>query len=121
MRPVIRAAGHLSWRKIFSMRWRRRSEHLVRLDLPERRWITPRDRRQFHGDGYMVIPNVVPLSLVSNAVVEICAFVGADLRNSATWYNGPPELDGIVPLHHAQSLWDIRQCENLYEVFAEFF
>jgi hypothetical protein len=24
-------------------------------------------------------------------------------------------------MHHAQSLWDIRQCPNLYQVFAEFF
>jgi Phytanoyl-CoA dioxygenase (PhyH) len=24
-------------------------------------------------------------------------------------------------MHHAQSLWDIRQCPNLYHVFAEFF
>jgi hypothetical protein len=26
-----------------------------------------------------------------------------------------------VPLHHAQSLWDIRQSPNLYQVFKEFF
>jgi hypothetical protein len=25
------------------------------------------------------------------------------------------------PLHHAQSLWDIRQSPNLYQVFTEFF
>ena len=56
-----------------------------------------------------------------NAVQEIAAFLGADLDDSTTWYNAAPELDGIVPLHHAQSLWDIRQCPNLYLVFSEFF
>ena len=55
------------------------------------------------------------------AVREIAAFVGADLADSATWYGGAPELDGIVPMHHAQSLWDIRQSPNLYQVFTEFF
>jgi len=69
----------------------------------------------------MVVRNVVPSSLTSNAVREIASFVGADLADSRTWYRSPPELDGIVPMHHAQSLWDIRQCQNLYEVFAEFF
>ena len=53
--------------------------------------------------------------------MRLPAFVGADLADSSTWYGGPPELDGVVPMHHAQSLWDIRQCPNLYQLFAEFF
>jgi hypothetical protein len=69
----------------------------------------------------MVVRNVVPATLIRNAVRDIAAFVRADLTDNATWYGGPPELDGIVPMHHAQSLWDIRQCPNLYQVFKEFF
>jgi hypothetical protein len=69
----------------------------------------------------MVIRNVIPKDITRKAVREIAVFVGADLADSSTWYNGPPQLDGIVPLHHAQSLWDIRQCPNLYHLFAEFF
>ena len=84
-------------------------------------WITSQHRQQFHADGYMVIRGVIPLSLTANAVRDIAAFVGADLSNSATWYNSAPELDGVVPMHHAQSQWDIRQCPNLYQVFTEFF
>lgn len=84
-------------------------------------WIKDHDRQQFHAEGYMVIRNVVPRSITSNAVREIAAFVGADLADSATWYGGAPQLDGIVPMRHAQSLWDIRQSPNLYQVFTEFF
>ena len=69
----------------------------------------------------MVIRNVVPASITGNAVREIAAFVGAELADSATWYRGALRLDGVVPMHHAQSLWDIRQCPNLYRVFTEFF
>ena len=69
----------------------------------------------------MVIRNVIPSSITSNAVREIAAFVGADLADSTTWYRGAPQLDGLVPMHHAQSLWDIRQSPNLYQVFTEFF
>jgi hypothetical protein len=65
----------------------------------------------------MVIRNVVPRSLTRNAVRDIAAFVRADLTDNATWYGSPPQLDGVVPLHHAQSLWDIRQCpESLPDV-----
>jgi Phytanoyl-CoA dioxygenase (PhyH) len=92
-----------------------------RTDLPVRQWIKDHDRQQFHCDGYMVIRNVVPASITGNAVREIAAFVGADLADRATWYGAAPELDGVVPMHHAQSLWDIRQCPNLYQVFSEFF
>lgn len=85
------------------------------------RWIHDRHRREFQADGYTVIRNVIPARLIENAVHEIAAFVGADLADSSTWYRGPLTLDGIVPIHHAQSLWDLRQCPNLYEVFTEFF
>jgi hypothetical protein len=84
-------------------------------------WIKDEDRRQFHAEGYMVIRNVVPAGIAAGAVREIAAFVGANLADSETWYGGAPQLDGIVPMHHAQSLWDIRQSPNLYQVFAEFF
>jgi len=92
-----------------------------RRDCADSQWIHDHDREQFHADGYMVIRNVVPLSLIGSAAREIAAFVGADLANSTTWYRGPLELDGIVPMHHAQSVWDIRQSPNLYQVFSEFF
>jgi hypothetical protein len=84
-------------------------------------WIHDDNRQQFRDEGYMVIRSVVPASVTSRAVREIAAFVGADLSDSTAWYRGAPELDGIVPLHHAQSLWDVRQCPALYEVFTEFF
>jgi len=94
------------------------------LEMPDRsgtQWIKDQDRQQFKDDGYMVIRNVIPPAIVANAVREIAAFLGADLADSATWYGGAPVLDGIVPLHQAQSLWDIRQSPNLYGVFSEFF
>lgn len=90
-------------------------------DSPRHQWVSGPDRQQFQELGYVVIRNVVPASITRNAVREITAFLGADLADSGTWYGGAPELDGIVPMHHAQSLWDIRQSPNLYQVFAEFF
>src|SRR5579864_3045444 len=88
--------------------------------MPVRQWIGDHHWRRFHSEGYMVIRNVVPRSMTHNAVRDIAAFVDADLADSATWYGGAPQLDGVVPMHHAQSLWDIRQCPDLYQVFTEF-
>lgn len=68
----------------------------------------------------MVIRRVLPAATIKNAVREIAAFLRADLDDSTTWYRNAPQNDGIVPMHHAQSLWDIRQSSNLYEVFSEF-
>jgi len=68
----------------------------------------------------MVIRKVLPAATTKNAVREIAAFLRADLDDSTTWYRNAPENDGIVPMHHAQSLWDIRQSANLYEVFKAF-
>jgi hypothetical protein len=83
-------------------------------------WIKNEDRQRFQSEGYMVIRSVVPEGATSHAVSEIVAFLGADLDDCTTWYRNPPQNDGIVPMHHAQSLWDIRQSANLYEVFREF-
>ena len=56
----------------------------------------------------MIIRNVVPADLTANAVREIAAFVGADLADSTTWYGGAPQLDGVVPMHDAQSQCKFR-------------
>ncbi len=69
----------------------------------------------------MVIRDVIPHSITTAAVRDVAAFLGANLTDNSTWYQGAPQLDGIVPMHHAQSLWDIRQSPNLYQIFAEFF
>jgi hypothetical protein len=85
------------------------------------RWIQEEDRRRFDTDGYMVIRNMISVEMTRNAVREIAEFLHADLSDSTTWYGSDPRLDGLVPLHHAQSLWDIRQSSDLYCLFAEFF
>ncbi|MBS1833730.1 MAG: phytanoyl-CoA dioxygenase family protein [Acidobacteria bacterium] len=85
------------------------------------RWIQPEHRQHFATQGYVVIPGVLPANRVEDAVRDIAAYVSADLADPETWYNMPHQLDGVVPLHHAQSLWNIRQDENLYQMFTEFF
>jgi hypothetical protein len=69
----------------------------------------------------MVIRNVVPASIAGNAVHEIAAFAGADLRDSTTWYGRRRNSTASSPWHHVQSPWDVRQCPALHALFTEFF
>ena len=85
------------------------------------RWIKDKDWQQFKSDGYMVIRDVIPTCLTTKAALDIAAFIGADIRDSTTWYRGPIENDGMVALHHAQSLWNIRQYPTLHQVFSEYY
>jgi len=108
-------------RKLFSVTSSSPVSNLPPAHPVTHQWITHHHRLQFQTDGYMVIRNVIPRRLTTNAARDIVAFIGADLADRATWYGGAPVLDGVVPIHHAQSQWDVRQCPNLYQVFTEFF
>ena len=68
--------------------------------------------------GYLVVPGVVPAALCDAVVAATCAFVGVDIDDAATWPNCQAQGHGIVPLHHHQSLWDVRQLPALHAVFA---
>jgi hypothetical protein len=69
-------------------------------------------------DGFAVVPAVVPRSCCEAVIEAIGEFLALDLRNPEHWYAQRLEGHGIVPLHHAQALWDLRQQPALHAVFA---
>lgn len=74
-------------------------------------------RQQFLDEGYLVVPGVVPPELCRRVVDAILDFTGVDLNDPATWFNERFAGLGIVPLHHHQALWDVRQHPDVYAVF----
>ncbi|MBS1961552.1 MAG: phytanoyl-CoA dioxygenase family protein [Bdellovibrionales bacterium] len=64
---------------------------------------------------------VVPESLVKEAVRSICDFAGAWPEDPASWLRLPPENDDVVPLHHAPALWKIRMYPAVYAAFCEIY
>lgn len=82
-------------------------------------WISNDTRKKFDSEGYKVVKNVVPKQLIQKACEEIAGVVKADLNDPSTWYNGDGRNDGIVPVHHLQSLWNIRQNERVFDMFSE--
>jgi hypothetical protein len=70
-------------------------------------------------DGYAVVPGIVPERVLSAARSVILAFVDAQLEHSNTWYRHDPLEWGVVPVHHAQAFWDIRQWPAVHGAFAD--
>jgi hypothetical protein len=76
-------------------------------------------RADLERDGYCVIEGVVPAGMCRAVTCEIERFLGVGLAKPATFTACPPENEGIVPLHHTQAQWNVRQHPRLHEVFAE--
>lgn len=69
-------------------------------------------------DGVVVVPDLVPHALVQAACSQICAFVGAELDRPETWYAHQPLDWSVVPIHHPQAFWEIRQHPGVHALFA---
>ncbi|MGB1271703.1 MAG: phytanoyl-CoA dioxygenase family protein [Endozoicomonas sp.] len=69
--------------------------------------------------GYIVVPDLVPPELLQPAIEAITGFVDVDLEDPSTWYRKNLGSNGIVPIHHHQAFWNIRQYAPLFELFAQ--
>ncbi|HZM45772.1 MAG TPA: hypothetical protein VFC14_13130 [Burkholderiales bacterium] len=67
------------------------------------------DRELLARNGYAVLSGLVPDRLLRAASDVICSFVNAHLERPETWYSHEPLEWSVVPVHHAQAFWDIRQ------------
>ncbi len=46
------------------------------------------------------------------------SLVNADLDRAETWYRHEPLVWSVVPVHHPQAFWDVRQWPAVHEAFA---
>ncbi|MFM7119669.1 MAG: phytanoyl-CoA dioxygenase family protein [Gammaproteobacteria bacterium] len=73
---------------------------------------------QFEAQGFLVVEDVVPAELCARVRGAISAFTGVDEDAPETWTRHAAQGHGIVPLHHGQALWDVRQWPAVHAVFA---
>ena len=78
----------------------------------------PEQREQLLREGYLAVHNLVPRAHCEAVIAAMCEFVGVNIQNAATWPNCQVQGHGIVPLHHHQALWDVRQLPQIHSVFA---
>jgi hypothetical protein len=80
---------------------------------------TDSDREQLRTEGYVVARSVAPPENVRAAIDAICAFHAISVDDPSTWYRVPLEANDIVPLHHAQAIWNNRSLPRVHAAFAE--
>ena len=79
--------------------------------------LTGAEQACWEENGYVIIPQAVPVSHLEAVIVAISKFLELDPDDAATWYNGPPRRLGFVEMYHHQSMWDNRQYPRVYEAF----
>lgn len=80
--------------------------------------ITVNDRNRLIEQGWLLIPDVVPRALCERSAAALCEFIGVDPDEPETWRNYVTHGHGIIPLHHHQALWDVRQLPALHRLFS---
>ena len=117
--------------------WRMPPSHI----WPPRTWalsaLTAEQHARWERDGFLVVPNAVPLGLARDAAATIRTFVGADETNISSWYDNTLDIysdrlpDGVTKPHHGPcgmaflqhhaSLWALRQHPRLHAIFSELY
>ncbi len=80
---------------------------------------SPAQREHLLEHGWVRIDDVVPATLCARVVDAIGQFLDIDPDAPQDWYKHPLEGHGIVPLHHHQALWDVRQHPRVHALFSE--
>ncbi|MBT5875312.1 MAG: hypothetical protein HOH43_17970 [Candidatus Latescibacteria bacterium] len=70
-------------------------------------------------NGYVVIPDSVPLYQLNAVVDEIWQFLGMDPNDQNDWYREPHRPGGMVEMYQTQGLWNNRQSTKIYQAFTE--
>ena len=83
--------------------------------------VTAEQQERFRAEGYLVVEEVVPERLCKAVVEAICEFEGIRPDDADGWYQKDRAGHGIIPLHHHQALWDVRQHPALHQVFASLY
>ncbi len=79
--------------------------------------LTASQRNRLLEEGWLVVPDVVPAALCERSAAALCEFIGVDPDDDSTWAKYLAQGHGIIPLHHHQALWDVRQLPQLHDVF----
>ena len=78
-------------------------------------------RTQIFERGFGVVEDVVPTALCEAVVGATADFLGIDPEDPAGWYGACRPGHGIVPLHHGQALWNVRQWPAVHALFRELY
>lgn len=73
----------------------------------------------FKEAGFLVLERFIPDELTGAVVADIFCWLDAAANHSDTWYHNDPSNYTQIPIHHPQSLWNVRQYQPLYRAYAQ--
>jgi hypothetical protein len=80
---------------------------------------TPDHQEQLITRGFTRIAAVIPAEVAAAIVTALPEVSAIDYEDPLTWHRLPESYPGIIPSHHHQSQWNLRQDPNLHRVFSE--
>ena len=80
---------------------------------------TDAQRKQLERNGFTRVHGVIPTELTNALLSALKDVSRIDYADPATWHLLPESYPGIIPSHHHQSQWDIRQDPRLHQVFSD--
>jgi hypothetical protein len=76
---------------------------------------TREHRAELERNGSTRVEAVIPAPEIARLLAALTSISRVDLNDPGSWY----QYRGIIPVHHHQSQWDIRQHPRLHQVFSE--
>lgn len=80
---------------------------------------TSAHKEQLQNVGFTRVEGVIPAACTAAVLNSLSQVSHIDFQDPTTWYLLPATYPGIIPSHHHQSQWDIRQHSHLHQVFSE--
>src|SRR3569833_1171456 len=80
---------------------------------------TPNHRSELSTRGFTRIQAVISADATTAFLSALPEVSVIDYENALTWYRLSEDYPGIIPSHHHQSQWNLRQDVNLHRVFSE--
>jgi hypothetical protein len=76
-------------------------------------------RQRLQDSGVTLVESVIPRDYTEAVIRALPSVSSMDIHKADSWYALPAEYPGIIPSHHHQSQWDIRQHPRLHQAFSE--
>ena len=79
---------------------------------------TQAHRGQLDRVGFTLVAGVIPTACTTRLLNALEEVSSVDYGDPGTWHSLPESYPGIIPSHHHQAQWDIRQHPRLHQVFS---
>ena len=75
----------------------------------------------FREQGYVIVPNAVPLANCQAVVDALFTFLEMKQGDPSDWYRAPLAPGGMVEMYQHQALWNNRQAPRIHGAIADLF